>query len=74
MKPIIMRRMMALAALLVSILMSGCAPHPTNSSIETTTVYQDAPTLNPLDLGRQEKVQATRIIFLLRYTLARAVR
>jgi hypothetical protein len=43
--------MMAWAALLVSILMSGCGPHPTNSSIESLTVYQDAPTLNPLDLG-----------------------
>jgi hypothetical protein len=46
-----MRTMMAWAALLVSILMSGCGPHPTNSSIESLTVYQDAPTLNPLDLG-----------------------
>lgn len=43
--------MMAWAALLVSILMSGCGPHPTNSSTEALTVYQDAPTLNPLDLG-----------------------
>jgi hypothetical protein len=51
MKPITVRRMMAWATLLVSILMSGCGPHPTNSSNETLTVYQDAPTLNPLDLG-----------------------
>ncbi len=48
---IVTRRMMASAALLVSSLMAACGPHSTNSSTETLTIYQDAPTLNPLDLG-----------------------
>ena len=48
---IITRRMMASAALLVSSLMAACGPHSTNPSTETLTINQDAPTLNPLDLG-----------------------
>ena len=48
---IVMRRMIALAALLASTLMAACCPHSTKSSNETLTVYQDAPTLNLLDHG-----------------------
>jgi hypothetical protein len=51
MKPILTRRIMASAALLVSILMAACGPHSTNPSTETLTVYEDAPALKPLDLG-----------------------
>jgi hypothetical protein len=43
--------MMALAGLFVSVLMAACGPHSTNSSTETLTIYQDAPALQPLDLG-----------------------
>src|SRR6266513_1648387 len=48
---IVTRRMMALAALLASTLMAACGLRSTNPSGETLTVYQDAPTLNLLDLG-----------------------
>jgi hypothetical protein len=51
MKLIITRRIMASAALVVSILMTACGPHSTNPSTETLTVYEDAPALKPLDLG-----------------------
>jgi hypothetical protein len=51
MKLILTRRIMASAALLVSILMAACGPHSTNPSTETLTVYEDAPALKPLDLG-----------------------
>src|SRR5439155_21453232 len=50
MHPIVTRRMIALAALLASTLMAACGPRSTNPSSETLTVYQDAPTLNLLDL------------------------
>jgi len=52
-----MRRMITLAALLVSGLVAACNPHSTNSSTETSTVtltiYQDAPALQPLDFYKQ---------------------
>lgn len=48
---IVTRRMTAFGALIVSTLMTACGPHSTNPSSETLTVYQDAPTLNPLDHG-----------------------
>jgi hypothetical protein len=48
---IVPRRIIAPAALIASILMGACSPHSTNPSTETLTIYQDAPTLNPLDLG-----------------------
>lgn len=51
MKLILTRRVMASAALLVSILMAACGPHSTNPSTETLRVYEDAPALKPLDLG-----------------------
>jgi hypothetical protein len=51
MKPIVTRRIMVSAALLVSGFMAACGPHSTNPSTETLTVYQDAPALKPLDLG-----------------------
>jgi hypothetical protein len=51
MKLIVTRRMMASAALLVLSLIPACGPHSTNPSTETLTINQDAPTLNPLDLG-----------------------
>ena len=40
--------MVASAALLVSSLIAACGPHST----DTLTIYQDAPTLKPLDLGQ----------------------
>ncbi len=51
MKVIDTSKIMASAALLVPILMSACGPHSTNTSTETLTIYEDAPTLMPLDLG-----------------------
>jgi hypothetical protein len=45
------RRMMASAALLVSTLLAACGQHSSNSSSETLTIYQDPPTMSPLDLG-----------------------
>lgn len=48
---IVTRRIIALAALLVSTLMAACSPPSTNPSTETLTIYQDAPVLKPLDLG-----------------------
>jgi hypothetical protein len=50
MKLIVTRRMMASVALLLSTLMAACSSH-SNSSTETLTIYEDAPTLTPLDLG-----------------------
>jgi hypothetical protein len=47
----ITRRMIALAALLTATLLAGCGRCSTNPSTETLTVYQDAPTMTPLDLG-----------------------
>jgi len=51
MKTIVMRRMTALVALLASTLMAACGLRSTNSSNETLTVYEDAPTLTHVDLG-----------------------
>src|SRR5437867_13302434 len=48
---IVTQRMTAVAALLASTLMAACGLRSTNPSSETLTVYQDAPTLNLLDLG-----------------------
>lgn len=48
---ILTRRMTALAVLLASILLTACGLRSTNSSSETLTVYEDAPTLTHLDLG-----------------------
>ena len=47
----ITRKIRASIVLLVSILLAACGPHSTNPSTETLTVYEDAPTLTPLDLG-----------------------
>jgi hypothetical protein len=43
--------MMASVALLVSTLLAACGQHSTNPSTETLTIYQDPPTMSPLDLG-----------------------
>jgi hypothetical protein len=51
MNPIVTRRTITLAALLASILMAACGLRSANSSSETLTVYEDAPTLTHLDLG-----------------------
>ena len=51
MKLIIKRRITAPVAVLVSGLMAACGPHCTSPSAETLTIYEDAPTLTPLDLG-----------------------
>jgi len=48
---ILTRRMTALPVLLASILLTACGLRSTNSSSETLTVYEDAPTLTHLDLG-----------------------
>src|SRR5437660_10557108 len=48
---ILTRRMTAFAVLLASILLTACGLRSTNSSSETLTVYEDAPTLTHLDLG-----------------------
>lgn len=71
----IARRMMALAALLASIVMVACGLRSANPSGETLTIYEDAPTMTPLDLGpRRETVRATCIIFLRRCTPVPEVR
>ncbi len=51
MNQIVTRRMIALAALLASTLMAACGLRSPNPSTETLTVHQDAPAMNPLDLG-----------------------
>jgi hypothetical protein len=51
MNQIVTRRMIALAALIASTLMAGCGLRSPNPSTETLNVYQDAPAMNPLDLG-----------------------
>jgi hypothetical protein len=51
MKLIVTRRMMTAAALLVSGFVAACGPHSKNTSTETLTIYEDAPALQPLDLG-----------------------
>jgi hypothetical protein len=51
MKLMIIRRTLALVTLVVSTLIAACGPHSTNPSTETLTVYENAPTLTPLDLG-----------------------
>ena len=48
---LVMRRMMALPVVLLSMLVTACGLHCKNSSSETLTVYQDAPKMNPLDVG-----------------------
>ena len=48
---IVTQRTAALAALLASTLMAACGLRSTNSSIETLTIYQDAPKMKLLDLG-----------------------
>jgi len=45
------RRIMGLAAVLVSTLMGACGLRSTTASTETLTVYEDKPTLKLLDLG-----------------------
>jgi hypothetical protein len=46
------QRLIAPTVLLVSILIASCKPPPPpNSSAETLTVFEAAPTLTPLDLG-----------------------
>jgi hypothetical protein len=51
MKLIVTQRMVGVAALLISGFIAACSPHSTNPSMETFTIYEDAPTLTPLDLG-----------------------
>jgi hypothetical protein len=51
MKLILRETIIASAALLISSFIAACSPHSANSSTETLTIYQDAPTLKPLDLG-----------------------
>ena len=48
---IFQRMVTGLAALFASILVTACGAHSTNQSTETFTVYEDAPKMNPLDLG-----------------------
>jgi hypothetical protein len=48
---IVIRRMTALVALLTATAMTACGLRCTNPSTETLTIYQDAPTMNPLDHG-----------------------
>src|SRR5262245_41112506 len=48
---IIQRIMMAAAALLASALVAACGAFSSNPSIESFTVYQDAPKMSLLDLG-----------------------
>jgi hypothetical protein len=48
MKLIVTRRMIVAAVLLVSGFVAACVPHSTNT---TLTIYEDAPALQPLDLG-----------------------
>jgi hypothetical protein len=45
------RRIIGLAAVLVSTLMAACGLRSTTASTETLTVYEDKPTLKLLDLG-----------------------
>jgi hypothetical protein len=47
---IVARRTMTSVALLISTLIAACGLH-SNPSTETLTIYEDAPTLTPLDLG-----------------------
>jgi hypothetical protein len=44
-------KLMAIAALLASILLTACGQHSITASTETLTVYEDKPTLKLLDLG-----------------------
>jgi hypothetical protein len=71
---LVTQRMTALAALRAATVMAACGLRSTNSSSETLTVYEDAPTLPILTSVRLETVRATCIIFLLRCALAPAVR
>ena len=48
---IFQRMVTGLAALFASILVTACGAHSTDQSTETFTVYEDAPKMNPLDLG-----------------------
>jgi hypothetical protein len=50
------QKLIALTVMLVSTLVASCKPpSSTNSSTETLTVYEAAPTLTPLDLGSPGK-------------------
>jgi hypothetical protein len=66
------RRTMTSVALLISTLIAACGPH-SNPSTETLTIYEDAPTLTPLDLGPPGNSPGDAYYFSLRYTLAPAV-
>jgi len=50
--------MVTSAALLVSSLIAACGPHST----DTLTIYQDAPTPKPLDLGQPGEVFGSRTL------------
>jgi len=64
------RRMkIALAALLASTLMAACGLRSTNSSSETLTVYEDAPTLTHLDLGPPGEQSGRPVSFFYSATL-----
>jgi hypothetical protein len=72
---ILTRRMTALPVLLASILLTACGLRSTNSSSETLTVYEDAPTLTHLDLGPPGNSPGRRVSFFRsHYALVRAVR
>jgi hypothetical protein len=49
---IVKQRMMAVAALFASALISACGGRCTNLSTESFTVYEDAPKMSLLDLGQ----------------------
>lgn len=44
-----------LATLFASVLITACGAHSTNQSIETFTIYEDAPKMSLLDLGAPGK-------------------
>jgi len=66
---ILTRRMTALAVLLASILLTACGLRSTNSSSETLTVYEDAPTLTHLDLGPPGEQSGRPVSFFYSATL-----
>ena len=45
------RIILTAAAVSASVLVAACGAHSTNSSTETFTVYEEAPTMSLLDLG-----------------------
>jgi hypothetical protein len=66
-------KLMAIAALLASILLTACSQHSITASTETPTVYEDKPTLKLLDLGPPGNSPGDVYHFLLHYIPAQAV-